>query len=90
MEYTKKMTKMLVKDANGNIVQAMPETDASVVSIAGDTTVSNAIASIQEGKADAVHQHSISDIDNLQNIINGMAEAIDEITNAEILAVVNS
>lgn len=90
MEYTKKVTKMLVKTGDDTIVQAIPETDASAVTIEGDLNVSSAIASIQTGKADAVHQHSISEITNLQTVIDGMAEAIEEISDAEILAVVNS
>ena len=90
MEYTKKVTKVLVKDVSGDLVQVIPETEAAAVKVDSETTVSDAISSIQSGKANAVHQHSISDIDNLQTTLNGMAEAIDEISDAEILAVVNS
>lgn len=84
MEYIKKKSKILVKDDFGRIVQIIPETDSSAVTVDGDS-LTNVLEQIENEKADVVHGHNISDISNLQASLDGKEPLITEISNEEIL-----
>lgn len=89
MEFIKRKTKILVKDENGRIIQVIPETDASAVFMDG-TSLIDVIETLEEEKADKEHRHIIDDVDNLQNSLDGKNPLIDEISNAEVLALLET
>ena len=89
MEYIKNRTKILVKDDNGRIVQVIPETEAASVLI-GNGTVADRIEELENGKADLSHSHTINDIPTLQSVLDEKNPLIDEISNAEVLALLES
>lgn len=89
MEYIKNRTKILVKDDNGRIVQVIPETEAASV-LMGNGTVADRIEELESGKADLSHSHAINDIPALQSVLDEKNPLIDEISNAEVLALLES
>lgn len=89
MEYIRNRTKILVKDDTGRIVQVIPETEATSV-IMGDGTVADRIESLENEKADLNHSHVIDDVSTLQTVLDGKNPLIDEVSNEEILNLVNS
>ena len=89
MEYIKNHTKILVKDDNGRIVQVIPETEASSV-LMGNGTVADRIEELENEKADLNHSHAINDILTLQSVLDEKNPLIDEVSNEEILNIVNS
>ena len=89
MEYIKNRTKILVKDDNGRIVQVIPETEAASV-LMGNGTVADRIEELESGKADLSHSHAINDISDLQSVLDEKNPLIDEISNAEVLALLES
>ena len=89
MEYIKNRTKILVKDDNGRIVQVIPETEAASV-LMGNGTVADRIEELESGKADLSHSHAINDILTLQSVLDEKNPLIDEISNAEVLALLES
>lgn len=89
MEYIKKKTKILVKDDNGRIVQIIPETDSTSVLVNGEP-LTDVLAQIDSGKANASHRHEISDIDELQTSLDGKEPLITEVSNEEIFNMINS
>lgn len=89
MEYIKNHTKILVKDDNGRIVQVIPETEAASV-LMGNGTVADRIEELESGKADLNHSHAINDVLTLQSVLDEKNPLIDEVSNEEILNIVNS
>ncbi len=89
MEYIKNRTKILVKDDNGRIVQVIPETEAASV-LMGNGTVADRIEELESGKADLSHSHVINDVLTLQSALDEKNPLIDEVSNEEILNIVNS
>lgn len=89
MEYVKNHTKILVKDENGRIVQVIPETEASSVMM-GEDTVADRIEDLESGKADTDHGHVIADVDSLQSALDGKNPLIDDVSNEDILNLLNS
>lgn len=89
MEYIKNRTKILVKDDNGRIVQVIPETEAASV-LMGNETVADRIEELESGKADLSHSHAINDVLALQSVLDEKNPLIDEISNAEVLALLET
>ena len=89
MEFIKRSTKILVKDDEGRIIQVIPETDASSVFL-NDTALDRVIEDIENGKANTVHSHVINDVSHLQEALDEKNPLIDEISNAEVLALLET
>lgn len=89
MEFINRKTKILVKDETGRIIQVIPETDASAVLMDG-TSLIDVIETLEDEKADKEHKHAIDDVDNLQNSLDEKNPLIDEISNAEVLALLET
>lgn len=89
MNFEKRSTKILVKDENGRIVQVIPETEASSVMMNG-SPLTEVVEALDNAKADVEHNHAISDVYNLQNSLDEKNPLIDEISNEEVLALLET